>query len=200
MSIAGDRGTGYAKVSSKKSRSALQKKKATVEAKQGTKVKWVMSKKNDQKQTAQLLRNIKASHLYPMAKVARVEEKNVALADGSFVKQRRLIFDIKCSSNRLNEVKQWVILLNGDGAEAARVVEALPCESKGLVAALPNGGTDWCAFSNAKLKGALICFGPQPVHRDIHDHLLENSLRFPKTKQAIQLLPDTFARLQRSSA
>jgi hypothetical protein len=198
MSIAGEHGAGYAKVSSRQSRGALHKKKASLEARSGTKVKWIMSKKADQKQTEQLLRNIKASHLYPMARVASVELKTSICPDGTVLKERRLIFDTKCSSNRLDEVKQWIVILNGDGAEAAQVIEAMPCEKKGLVARVPNG-TSKCSWSNAKLKGALICFGPQPVPRDTHDHLLENSLRFPKARRAMQVLPDTFARLQRLS-
>jgi len=179
-----DTGRGYVKVTKCRSKVERKKKIAAVE-RVGLALNWRMDKKTENKQAKQVARSIQAAHLYPMAKILRV------ITDKE-THERTIVFDPKCSHPRIGEVKKWVVIANGDGNEAATVLDAFTCDSKGQTAVV----SDECKLSNDKLKGALLFFGPQPVSGELHALLMENVAKFPKTKQSLQLLPDTFSRLQ----
>ena len=169
----------------RKSRAAVLKATSAVE-RAGIRFNWRMDKKTDTKQTKQLKRGIAASHLYPMARIARVLEDDDT-------EERTVVFDIKTSHLRVGQVSRWVVIANGDGNEAAFVCPAFVCDSKGVSAAVPLS----CTLSNEKLKNAVIYFGPQAIPGALHDELIANIAKFPKSKRAVQMLPATFAQLQR---
>ena len=181
----GGGGGGYVKASGK-SEKKRHAKLAGVE-KKGVALKWrapAGSAAELKKQTKTLLHNIKAAHLYPAAKVASVS------ADDDGV--RIIVFDAKCSSPLVGQIAHWVVIANGDGNEAAQVFRRFACAAHGRSAVVP----DDCKLSSGKLKGAVIYFGPQPVDAAVHESLLANVAKFPKSKRAVQLVPTTFARLQ----
>jgi hypothetical protein len=184
MSVSGPNAAGYVKAKSRESRAAVLKTVSAIE-KKGVACSWRMSKTTDAKQTKQMTQSIAASHLYPMAKIARVVEDRET-------KRKTVVFDVKTSHRRVGEVGHWIVIANGDGNEAAFVCAAFECDSKGVSAVVPES----CTLSNGKLKNALIYFGPQNVPGELHDELIANIVKFPKTKRAVQLLPATFAHLQ----
>ncbi len=153
--------------------------------KNGTRMNWRMDKIRADKITSVLQRNIDRSHLYPMGMVV------CASAVGEYV---QLEFDAEKTTPQICKFQHLVLVLNGDSNDSALVISASFQESgRAVINALPKG-----VLSTQRLAKALVCFGPQNIDSNVDIEMLwENTAKFAKSKQKLQVLPTTFEKLQR---